>query len=252
MTERQSKMLSLLSTNGQITTRELSRRFGVSKMTARRDLEQLQDRGMIRRTFGGAVLPSASLHGDTPTERREETPERLAVAAAAAHLARGGEAIFFDCSLVAYLTARRVLQDEHPLTVITNSVPLMTLVAASGQAGVRLVALAGRMRAGTASLVGVDALRDARAHYVDRAFVSATLSPSGRLTDADAEEAAVKRAMLEQAETPVLLLDSALNRGGAHEIGAATSLALAIGDIAERESIDTLNRFGVQLRQTTR
>src|SRR5215216_2856536 len=66
---RRRSIAETLRTSGAVTVAEVERRYGVSAMTARRDLAELERRGILRRTHGGAVLPTVSAHEDSFARR---------------------------------------------------------------------------------------------------------------------------------------------------------------------------------------
>src|SRR5215203_7374859 len=83
---RRREIAEALRSNGAVTVAELEARFGVSPMTARRDLDELERRGLVRRTHGGAILPTTSGHEDSFARRLKVASEakgRLAEAAVA-------------------------------------------------------------------------------------------------------------------------------------------------------------------------
>src|SRR5215218_4754802 len=73
--ERRSIMVELLQAEGAVTITDLPARFGVSPMTARRDLAILTDRGVARRTHDGAVLPSIAVAESSLAHRLRDAPE---------------------------------------------------------------------------------------------------------------------------------------------------------------------------------
>ena len=97
--------------HGAVTVAEVEARFGVSPMTARRDLDELERRGVVRRTHGGAVLPTISAHEDSFARRLKvaaEAKQRLAEEAVALLAPR--ETIFLDSSTTSYFVARRMIE----------------------------------------------------------------------------------------------------------------------------------------------
>jgi DeoR/GlpR family transcriptional regulator of sugar metabolism len=221
----------LLQSEGAVTITDLQARFGVSPMTARRDLSILADRGIARRTHGGAVLPSIASSEHSFRQRLRDAPEAKArLAEAAFALLRAGETVFLDASSTTYFVARLIAEHGLAVRVITNSLPVLEELA-SGEAEV--VAIGGTFRRLTCSYVGPAAVRAVRDHFADRLLLSVTgVTANGVMTDVDPLEAEVKRAMLEQSEQSVLLLDdSKLTARGPQAIApvASTSLVLADG-----------------------
>jgi DeoR/GlpR family transcriptional regulator of sugar metabolism len=192
-----------------VTVAEVEERFGVSPMTARRDLDELERRGVVRRTHGGAVLPTSSAHEDSFARRLKvstEAKRRLAEEAVARLVPR--ETVFLDSSTTSYFVARRMIESGIATTVLTNSLPVMELVFNDGGPDVELVGVGGTLRRLTRSFVGPFAVRTVQGHFADRLFLSVKgLTETGMMTDADPLEAEVKRTMIAQAGEATLLVD---------------------------------------------
>src|SRR4051812_49549224 len=102
--ERRRLIAERLVERGSVSVAAIEAEFGVSPMTARRDLHELERQGIARRTHGGAVLPGLSIHEDSFFQRMElevDAKERLAEAAVA--LLAGGEAGFVRRSATRHL-----------------------------------------------------------------------------------------------------------------------------------------------------
>src|SRR4051812_26466781 len=96
---RRSQVVEMLQRSGAVTIADLQARFDVSPMTARRDLALLADRGMARRTHGGAVLPLIASGEHSFGHRLGDAPNAKArLAEAAFELVAPGEALFLDAS----------------------------------------------------------------------------------------------------------------------------------------------------------
>ncbi|HET9737131.1 MAG TPA: DeoR/GlpR family DNA-binding transcription regulator [Solirubrobacteraceae bacterium] len=230
---RRLEIVESLRSNGAVTVSEVEDRYAVSAMTARRDLDELERRGLVRRTHGGAVLPSTAAHEDSFARRMNvsrEEKERLAAAAVAMLSAR--ETVFLDSSTTSYFVARRMIDAGVSATVLTNSLPVMELIFDEGGPDVELIGVGGTLRRLTRSFVGPFAVRTVQGHFADRLFLSVKgLTETGMLTDADPLEAEVKRAMIAQAGESTLLVDSSklLARG----LSVVASVAEVNGVLAD-------------------
>jgi DeoR/GlpR family transcriptional regulator of sugar metabolism len=236
---RRAAIVERLRVTGSVTVAELEEQFGVSSMTARRDLDGLERRGLARRTHGGAVLPAFTGHEDSFASRLEVSADaKQALGRAAAAAVQPGESLFLDSSTSAYHVARALLDRGVQATVITNSLPVMELVAAHPTNAVDLVGIGGTLRRLTRSFVGPFAVHTVLGHIADRLYFSVKgVTPDGALTDPDSLEAEVKRAMVAHAEQPVLLLDeSKLTTHGRSVLGrlADVSTVLACGVADDR------------------
>lgn len=200
-------ILELLREQGSISVAAVEERFGVSPMTARRDLALLAEAGSVRRTHGGAMLPELAAHEDSFQSRLEQDVEgKTRMAKAVVATLKPHETMFVDSSSSAYFVVREVLDAGIPVTVLTNSLPVMTLVDNSDAPLVNLIGIGGRFRQLTRSFIGRDAVRGVEGFFVDRVVFSVKgIEPRGFLTDPDALEADVKRAMIDHAGTVMLL-----------------------------------------------
>ncbi|MDA0181344.1 DeoR/GlpR family DNA-binding transcription regulator [Solirubrobacter phytolaccae] len=230
---RREQIREMLMEDGAVTVGQLQARFGVSPMTARRDLVLLEERGTARRTHGGAVLPSIAAPENSFSQRvTVAATAKLRLADAAFATLVPGETVFLDSSSTAYFLARRIAETGFDVRVLTNSGPAMQVLASS-EHDVPLSVIGGTHRRLTGSFVGPSAVRMIREHFVDRLFFSVTgLAATGTLTDADDLEAAVKQAMLEQAADATLLVDeSKLGTHGRHAIASLRRVSLVLTEV---------------------
>ena len=108
---RRREITESLRSSGSVTVAEVETRFSVSPVTARRDLDELERRGVLRRTHGGGVLPTTSAHEDSFARRLKvaaEPKRRLAEEAVA--LMAPGETVYLDSSTTSYFVARRIIE----------------------------------------------------------------------------------------------------------------------------------------------
>src|SRR4051812_16491109 len=100
---RRREIAERLRANGAVTVAEVEERFGVSPMTARRDLAELERRGVVRRTHGGAVLPTISAHEDSFARRLEvDADDKVRLAIVAVDLLTPRGAVLLDSSTRTY------------------------------------------------------------------------------------------------------------------------------------------------------
>lgn len=224
---RQEAIADHLRTAGSVTIAEVEELFGVSPVTARRDLAELERRGVVRRTHGGAVLP-AGPGAEIAAGSAPEPRAARALAQAAVATLIPGESVFLDSSAASFEVAREVLEAAMSLTVLTNSVRVMHLLLTNGT-DVELIGLGGTLRRQAGSFVGPATVRAVEEHFADRLFLGvAGVTAAGVLTEADPLEGEIKRAMIGQARTSALLLDPATLAG--HGL-------IAVAEVAELTSV---------------
>jgi len=167
--ERQQRLLELVKTQGFVRTVELQREFGVSHMTVRRDLMELEHRGLIRRVRGGAA--SVQL-GDIGYGRRERMNrlEKEAIGRSAAELVHTGEAVFIGPGTTCIEVARHLRKRRLPrLFLVTTSVKVASEVA--GVRGFKVTQLGGEIYDQSFGVVGESVVRRLARLRMDWAFL---------------------------------------------------------------------------------
>jgi len=213
-TERQQLIEQLITTDGRVVVVDLARRFGVTTETVRRDLDQLETAGLVRRVHGGAVararVSTVEMSFAERTQRRSDAKLAIASRALDAIGADGEGSVYIDAGTTAAALAGLLTQrtsSAHPLEVVTHSMTVAHTLA--GTAGLNLTAIGGRVRGLTAAAVGaqtVDAISRLRP---DLAFIGTNgVSASFGLSTPDPDEAAVKRAIIASARRVVVLADA--------------------------------------------
>lgn len=213
-TERQELIQHLVTAEGRVAVVDLARRFGVTTETVRRDLDQLETTGAIRRVHGGAVPRTrASTVEPSLAERSGRASEaklEIARRAAAAIPVDFDGSVYLDAgtttAAIAHLLAQRPA-GPSVLEVVTHSMTVAHLLA--GAPGLTLTAIGGRVRGLTAAAVGADTVRAISRLRPDIAFVGTNgLSADFGLSTPDPDEAAVKRAVIEAARRTFVVADA--------------------------------------------
>lgn len=205
--ERRRLIVELLRERGSVSIATLEQRFGVSSMTARRDLALLDESGYAHRTHGGAILPELAGHEDSFRSRIDrDVQAKTRLASAVAGALKPSETVFIDSSSSSYYVVREIVDRGIPVTLLTNSLPVMTLVGSAENPQIDLIGIGGSFRKLTQSFVGSETVRMTERYFVDRMVFSVKgIEPGGYLTDPDPLEADVKRAMIGRARSVLLL-----------------------------------------------
>lgn len=199
-TSRRDVMLKLLGETDRLDVAELTRRFGVSEMTIRRDLAKLQEDGLVRRVHGGAVRLERSTF-ETRTVRFSEEKQRIGDRAA--EFVRDGESVAIDTGTTAHYVAR-ALRDRSDLVVVTNSIN----VAAEFRHSANKVVLVGGVLVPELCLVGSLATDTLRRLHVNKLILGCGgLTPERGLAYFDIDEAEVRRAMIDIADEVIVVMD---------------------------------------------
>jgi len=205
--ERRQAILNLVTQQGRVSVTELGERFGVSEVTIRTDLQALATRGLLLRTYGGAIPAAYGLQELSLTKRRQEqVAQKLKIGQVAAAMVKDGEAIFLDSSSTALAVAQH-LKQRRDLTVITNS--LVVAYEMLGLSNVTVVMPGGTLHHDTVSLIDAEGLAQLEKLNIVRGFFGAHgLSLSAGLTDVSAPEAEIKRPLVRLCRQVIALLDA--------------------------------------------
>lgn len=211
---RMARIVERLNEGGSVLVTEIAREFGVSDMTVRRDLAELERGGLLERVHGGAVGlkrgPLTVIDDAEPifeARARQNAGRKARIAGAAARHVAGRNALAFDLGTTV-LAAARALVAAGPapqLRAFTNSLRVGQVTA---RAGISTYMSGGLIRAEEMSLTGQDAVDGFSRYYFDVALLGASgMTPEG-VFDYSPEEVAVKTVFLQRSAERVLLLDS--------------------------------------------
>lgn len=232
--ERKQRILERLNSEGQVSVTGLSRDWGVSEDTVRRDLRDLAEEGLVQRVHGGA-LPTSPALGDYETREGLSTEVKLRLARAAAALVRPRQVVAIDGG-TSTLQLVRALPRDLVATVVTHS----PLIAAElrGHRNVDVVVVGGRLFRHSMVAVGSEASLAAGRIRTDLFFLGATgLHPETGATTGDWEEAAVKRAFCRAAaETVLMVTPEKWGAASPYQIVAAEDLAVLVVDASTEEA----------------
>lgn len=208
--ERKRQILELLAQEQSIKVPDLSALFNVSEVTVRRDLQELEDAGFLKRTHGGAV---SNLTGFEPTQAEKEDQyqeEKVAIADVAVQLVREGDTVILDAGSTTLQIARH-LRNKKDLTVLTNAINIAWELRTGT---VEVVLLGGYLRQRTLSLVGPITENTLSGFHVDKLFLATNgLDLERGLTTPNLTEAQTKKAMIKSAKEVIVVADhSKFNR----------------------------------------
>lgn len=219
--ERQQLIVGLITASGRASVTDLAERFSITTETVRRDLAALEAAGSVRRVHGGAVSPDRFSTNEESilvrTDQRQPEKIRIAEAALALIPQDGTGSVLIDAgstteSLAELLAARTaataaISGPSAELVVITHSLPIAARL--SGEPGIALHLLGGKVRGLTQAAVGQSTVEAARRIRPDIAFIGTNgIHAAFGLSTPDPEEAAVKAAFVQSARRIVVLADA--------------------------------------------
>jgi len=244
--ERQKQILSLLSQHGRLSVAEIVSQFSISEATARRDLETLSSQGKALRVHGGVIAVEQAPPELPILEREnEQGDEKARIGRAAAALVGNHETIFLGSGTTVLEIARN-LRDHKDLTVITNSLPVLNILA--GNKEITVVSLGGMLRESELSFIGhitEQALGEVR---VDKVFMGTRgVSLEHGLTNDYLQETLTDRAILKIGREVLIVADhTKVNRVATVLLAPLKSMQTLLTDSnADKKFVQALKKLGI-------
>jgi DeoR family transcriptional regulator, fructose operon transcriptional repressor len=204
--QRWDDLRALIRDSGVIRVEDLCRRLKVSPATVRRDLDQLERSGAIRRVHGGAVSVESRLDEPIFADKTSlAAREKRRIAEAALAFIEPGDTVYLDGGSTV-LELARLLRERTSLTVVTNSLYAAHELAGRGP---RLLVIGGELRRLSQTMVGPLTRLVLQELHLDKAFMGTIgFALQEGLTTTDPSEAFTKEIVLGQARQVILLADS--------------------------------------------
>ena len=215
--ERYSKIYELIKEKQSVTVHYLSKQLYISETSIRRDLEAMEQKDLIKRVWGGAMLPTVDR--DIPPFVREQTniKAKETMAELAARFLTNSCTIFMDSSS-SCLPLIPYIREYKNIVVITSSLRVSRLLSENTSASICL--LGGQVYEG-AIMTGHLAVESVKQYHTDLMFFSCSgISVQAGITSIEPRVVEVSREMMRHTKKKILLCDSS-------KVGKETLLTLA-------------------------
>jgi len=226
---RRQMIAEAVMAEGSMRIEDLTERFGISLMTAHRDVDELVSRGLFRKTRGIVTAAATSLIESSDVYRaNRQASEKKMIAAAAMQFIEPGQAIFLDDSTTVLQMASQ-LPTKVPLTAITNSLTLMN--ALKDMHDVNLLALGGQYYNWCNAFMGRMTIGEINSLRADVAFISMSAITDDVVFHQSPEIVDIKRAMFDSAAKRILLMDhTKFERRALHSFAPLSEFDVVIVD----------------------
>ena len=204
---RKKIILDLLQDNGTVSIKDIARACQASEITARRDLNELEEQGLLIRKHGGAIKSETAFNLFSFDNRLNRNKVRkISVCQAAARYIHDSDVIFIDCGTTLYHLSSFIRHLKN-LKVITNSLPVVSELMNSPD--ISIIVIGGEVVSDRRAIYGPAAERCIAGYHAGKAFIGADgISLKDGLSSYDDKESAITRRMIENADTRYLLCDS--------------------------------------------
>ena len=228
---RRQLIAQAVMAEGAMRIEDLTERFGISLMTAHRDLDELAGRGLLRKTRGiVSAAPTSLIDSSDVYRAQRQSSEKRAIAAAAAAYVEPGQAVFFDDSTTVLQMVPH-LATRVPLTAITNSLTLMSALKAMRD--ITLLGLGGQFHTWCNAFMGPVTTNEIRRLRADLVFLSMSAITDDTVFHQSPELVETKRAMFDSSARRILLADhTKFDRRALHAMVGLDEFDLVIVDAA--------------------
>ncbi|MDO5038614.1 DeoR/GlpR family DNA-binding transcription regulator [Clostridium sp.] len=206
--ERRHKIVIQIQEEKKVLVQELAVKFSVTEETIRRDLEKLEDQGILKRTYGGAIVNEGT-NVDMPLDMREVINKegKVNIAERVEEEIKDGDTIMLDSSSTAYYVAKGLRKSNKRVTLITNSLKVITDL--QDYKNINLILAGGVFRESSKSFTGKWAQSIIKNYYVNKAIICCKgIDIERGVMDSNEEEAEVKKVMVNSASKVILVVDS--------------------------------------------
>jgi DeoR/GlpR family transcriptional regulator of sugar metabolism len=240
--QRHARLLGLLRTEIFADIQALKDALGVSIATIRRDLSELESRGLLKRTHGGALVANQVTRDNAVAVREVvNASEKERIAAATAEMVVDGDAVMIDAGTTTLLVARR-LAANRTLTFVTNGIDVAAELAAAQVPNLHFIG--GEYLDINHSFGGPLAAENVRRFNVDKAILSVSSVDHGRgfICTASPQSACVQQAMIDVAQMTIVAADhSKFNRTALAVIAPIDRVDYVVTDAESRKELSSVS-----------
>lgn len=206
--ERRQKIVDIIQEKKKVLVQELAISFSVTEETVRRDLEKLEEQGILKRTYGGAIINQGT-NVDIPISMREISNKegKSSIAEKVSQNIQEGDTLMLDSSSTAFYVAKYLRKTKKRVTIITNS--LKVLIELQDSKDIKLILTGGSFRESSKSFVGKWSEGVIENYYVNKSIICCKgLDIKRGVMDSNELEAEIKKKMVKSADKVFLVVDS--------------------------------------------
>ncbi len=205
--KRKTKILEMLKKHGSVRVSSLSKALGVSEVTVRNYLTDMESKGLLTKVHGGAVFSYRPYYSMNLNQRLETNrASKDSIAKKAARLIKPNDTVMFNAGTTTLLVFRN-LPPDYNLNIVTNSISIA--LEGSSNPNYNIVLIGGSINSKYQFTHGEDATEILKKYHADKLILSVDgIEIQNGLSTFYAEETQVDKAMIEQSDTCIVVADS--------------------------------------------
>ncbi|WP_244834972.1 DeoR/GlpR family DNA-binding transcription regulator [Clostridium sp. BJN0001] len=203
MIKRYAELVDIVNKYKRIEVSKLAEMLDVSQVTIRKDLKKLEDKGLLSREHGFAIMSSSD---DIRSRLTYNYDTKLKIAKKAAEMVKDGETLMIESGSSCVLLAEEIAKNRNNITIITNSFFIADYIK---KLNVKIVLLGGDYQEESQVTVGPLTTMCARTFHVNKLFIGTDgYDKDTGFTGKDLQRTETVKAMAESADNIVILTDS--------------------------------------------
>ena len=246
--ERRKNIIELLNKNGKVRVNDLASLYGISEVTIRSDLDELEKQGLLERVHGGAVTTYRSYLNMNLLERsKTNEAEKRKIAQRISEMVCNGDALMLNAGTTT-LYVMHYLKDFKNLIVVTNSIAIAQ--EADRFKNIEIILLGGSINNQYQFTHGDETISQIKKYKVDKLILASDgVSAEEGITTAFATEAEIDRQMMKRASKIILACDNTkVGRVGFSYIEAVESIDyLVTNSSAPKNELEAIAERGVEI-----
>lgn len=248
--ERRNKILELLERDGKVKVADLSNMFGISEVTIRNDLSELESFGLLERVYGGAVNTyKPNLNTFIQQKDIMNYSEKKEIARECSSIVSDGDTIIVSPGTTSLMVAQELKKNSN-LTVVTNYLPVAEQM--SYYKDTNVILLGGRLEHRRYSIYGYDAIAQLKKYKTNKLILSVDgISAAEGISTFYYLDAEIISQMIGRAERIIVVADhTKVGRVGFTYIDSVDSVDLLItSSKANSNEVRAIRQKGVEVRQ---
>lgn len=248
--ERQSKIVEMVNANGSVLVKELSELYKVTEDSIRKDLTLLEKKGLLKKTYGGAVKNRVNTHELYVSQRKgKNVEEKREIARKAFDLIEEGDVIFLDISTINIELIKLIVEADLKITVVTNMIDVMLSFTAPSETN--LVFVGGKLNKGRDGFIGSYTNKQIAEFHFDKAFmgvVGVDLERNKVYTYAT-DDALTKKTIMDYSEVSYMIMENRkFSREGNYRFASVDDfVGVVLNESPSEKNMEMLKNYDVEI-----
>lgn len=242
--ERISRVLEYINEHTSATIDEMSKKFGVSPITIRRDIDSLAERKLVIKIHGGVMSTQTKLSYEIPylSKKTVNLKQKMSIGRCAAEMIKDNNIVVIDAGTTTLEIAKHI--NAKNVTVITNDIKIANEIAEREL--IDLIVVGGTLEKGVYTLTGFNSIEFLQKFHVNKAFLGAdAIDLDFGISNRTYSEVSLKHTMRDIADEKYVVADaSKFHKKLFYSTFKLNEIDTIITDYADKETIDYMNKIG--------